>query len=384
MRVAVIAPTQIPSRTANSLQVMKMTQAIARLGYEVRLAVPRRSHQQPEWATLAQHYGMQQEFAITWLPAHPRLRSYDFGYHAVRWGRAWGADLIYTRLPQAAALSSQMGRQTILEIHDVPHGRLGPWLFQRFLRGRGAARLVAITRSLASDLALKRGAPDIPPFTIIAPDGVDLIRYENLPKPKNARYALREFQGREAGFTAGYTGHLYAGRGIDMILDMAKRLPEITFLLAGGEPDDVARYQSQVSDQNIDNVILAGFIPNAELPIYQAACDVLLMPYQERVAASSGGDIAPYLSPMKLFEYMAAGRAILSSSLPVLQEVLDAQNAVLLQPDDLEAWIQAVAALSKDPKQCSALGARARQDARKYTWEERAGRILQGIGAKHA
>jgi len=383
-RVAVIAPTQIPSRTANSIQVMKMAQGFAQLGHEVRLAAPRQSSHQPEWADLAQHYGVQQHFAITWLPANPHLRRYDFGYHAVRWARAWKADLVYTRLPQAAALASHMGTRTILEIHDLPQGRLGPWLFRRFLDGRGAARLVVITRSLANDLAKKHDAPDSPPFTLIAPDGVDMTRYENLPEPEIARSRLREFQGRETGFTAGYTGHLYAGRGIEMILAMANQLPEITFLLAGGEPEDVAKYRKTLSDRDIDNVILTGFIPNAALPSYQATCDVLLMPYQKQVSASSGGDIASYLSPMKLFEYLATGRAILSSSLPVLKEILNAQNAVLPPPDDIDAWVQTLEVMKGNPEQRNALGQRARKDASQYSWEARLKRIMHGVGAGDA
>ena len=73
----------------------------------------------------------------------------------------------------------------------------------------------------------------------------------------------------------------------------------------------------------IKNVHLTGFVPNEELPLYQAACDILLMPYEEAIAGSSGGDTARFASPMKAFEYMAAGRPILSSDLPVFREVLD-------------------------------------------------------------
>ncbi len=153
---------------------------------------------------------------------------------------------------------------------------------------------------------------------------------------------LEALQGRQSCFTAGYTGHLYAGRGGELMIELAARLPEITFLLVGGEPPDVARLQAKVNARQLDNVILTGFIPNADLPLYQAACDVLLMPYQKPVAASSGGDIAPYLSPMKLFEYLACGRAILSSDLPVLREVLNPANAVLLDPETSRAWAAAL------------------------------------------
>jgi glycosyltransferase involved in cell wall biosynthesis len=126
-------------------------------------------------------------------------------------------------------------------------------------------------------------------------------------------------------------------------------------------------------------VTLVGFVPNADLPIYQAACDVLLMPYQRRVAASSGGNIAPYLSPMKLFEYLACGRPIISSDLPVLQEVLNPQNAILVPSDNREAWVKALRDLKTIPGLSERLGRQARCEAAGYTWEMRARHILAGL-----
>ena len=387
MKVAVVAPTPIPARTANSLQVMKMCQALATLGNEVRLAAPAHRSGNKEgrsWQELAHHYGLLQPFSIDWLPANPRFKRYDYAARAVRWARRQQADILYTRLPQAAALASLLGDRTILETHDMPQGRAGPWLFRLFLKGGGARRLVVITRSLATSLEQKMGVPANPPFTLIAGDGVDLSRYANLPSAQDARLRLAVLQGRQSCFTAGYTGHLYAGRGGELLIELAARQSEITFLLAGGEPPDVARLQAMVNAQQLDNVILTGFIPNADLPLYQAACDVLLMPYQKTVAASSGGNIAPYLSPMKLFEYLACGRAILSSDLPVLREVLNPANAILLQPEDIEAWAASLHHLQNDPQRRESLGQQARRDASLYTWEARARAILAGLEESHA
>jgi glycosyltransferase involved in cell wall biosynthesis len=326
---------------------------------------------------------------VEWLPARPRLRRYDFGWRALRWARGWGADLLYTRLPQAAAFASLAGQPAVLEIHDLPQGLLGPAFFRAFLRGRGARRLVTISRALLSDLVEKLDAPAGPPFTIVAPDGVDLERFADLPPPEQARARLLA-EGRlppdgDGGslsperFTAGYTGHLYPGRGADLILELAARLPEMLFLLAGGEPEDLSRLRQAASARGARNLLLAGFVPNAELPVYQAACEALLMPYQRRVAASSGGDIGRYLSPLKLFEYLACGRAILCSDLPPLREVLTPQNAVLLPPEDAAAWAAALQALREDPPRRVALAAQARRAAERHTWTARAARILEGL-----
>ncbi len=385
MKIAVIAPTSIPARRANTVQVMKMCQALVELGHQVRLAAPSEDINAPwpDWEALAHHYGLRHPFPVAWLAANPRLRRYDYGWRAVSWARGWGADLLYTRLPQAAAIASSLGRPVVLEIHDFPAGGMGVFLFQRFLKGRGARRLVVITRALAQDLSARLGAPTADPaepgaFTRVESDGVDLERYIGLPTAEEARKTL--FLGLN-GFTAGYTGHLYAGRGVELILELAARQPGINFLVVGGEPADVTRLVGQCRSRGLSNVCLTGFVPNAELPRYQAACDVLLMPYQGQVAASSGGDIARYLSPMKLFEYLACGRPILSGDLPVLREVLSPENAVLLPPEDAGAWAMALQELQADPQRRAALGEQARRSAAGYSWVARAGRILAGLEA---
>ncbi|NUM49076.1 MAG: glycosyltransferase [Anaerolineales bacterium] len=448
MKIALIAPTSIPSRRANTIQVMKMAQALVLNGHEVHLAAPgeppngkppnrnsasdtenglkpvenpviqpvstgfgsqaMNSYSSPTYSspysslTFQHHYGLTVEFPITWLPTHPRFRGYDFALRAIRFAQHLRADLLYTRHPQTAALSSLLGVPTIFEIHDLPQGQ-GKTLLRTYLKGRGNRRLIAITHALANDLHTQYAIRN----PLILPDGVDLSRYQNLPAPETARASLHsQFPIPNSQFTIGYTGHLYPGRGTDLLLALAARLPEFHFLLVGGNPEDVEKLKAQASksanqqasksvnqqtskptnpstDQPINrstNLTLTGFIPNADLPRYQAASDLLLMPYQRHVAASSGGDIAPYLSPMKLFEYLAAGRAILSSDLPVFREVLNPENAILLPPDNVDAWVNAIRDLHAHPEKCAALGARARQDAEKYTWEARARKMLEGLG----
>jgi glycosyltransferase involved in cell wall biosynthesis len=377
MKIALIAPTYLPARRANTIQVMKMAQAFAALGHDLLVLVPgKKGEQPPVWETLAHHYGLLRRFEIEWLPSNPRWRSYDYAIKAILRTRTWGADLIYTRLPQAAAFASFLGIPSIYEIHDVPQGTLGPWLLTRFLKGGGAQALVVITMALKAVLISQYSLPEALPL-IVAPDGVDLARYQNLPPPLVARQSLRpENDLRNSDFIAGYTGHLYPGRGMGLILEIAAQLPEVVFLLVGGEPQDVDRVRTEAQTRGLENIILTGFVPNADLPLYQAACDILLMPYQKQVSASSGGDIAEYLSPMKLFEYLASGRMIISSNLPVLQEVLNAGNAVLLSPNNAADWVAALQDLRTNTKKRTQLAAQAKSDAQKYSWEKRVENIL--------
>jgi glycosyltransferase involved in cell wall biosynthesis len=409
MKIAIIAPTEIPALRANTVQVMKMTQAFISNGHDARLVSPlthphttQKNHGGEEvnrysWDELALQYGLQYRFPIEWIPARRYFRRYDYSLSAVRWARNWEADLIYTRLPQAAAIASQIKTRTILEVHDLPQGKMGTRLFRLFLQGGGAQRLVVITYALAEDLINTFQIPQPKPtyqdtntkstfsrkeFTLIAPDGVDLERYDNLPSTSDARKTIMtntDFYLPKEDFIAGYTGHLYTGRGTKMLLSLAEYLPQVTFLLVGGEPKQVKLFHEQIKHRGLKNVILTGFIPNAELPLYQAACDILLMPYQRRIAASSGGDISRYLSPMKLFEYMACERAILSSDLPVLKEIISNENATLLPTDNINAWVDAIKNMMTNPAQRKKLATQARQDVQQYSWDARAERILNGL-----
>jgi glycosyltransferase involved in cell wall biosynthesis len=129
----------------------------------------------------------------------------------------------------------------------------------------------------------------------------------------------------------------------------------------------------------LKNVLMTGFIENQKLPLYQAAADILLMPYERSVAVSGGGDTADVCSPMKMFDYMAAGRAIISSDLPVLQEVLNEQNAVFCSPEAPDQWEQALGDLLANAARREALGQQARRDVENYTLQARARRALEGF-----
>ncbi len=378
-KIVCVSASQVPSSTANSIQAMKACQALAQLGHEVHLLVPGRMS--IPWEELADHYGLKQRFEVEWLPANPRLKRYDFGLAAVRRAQALKGDLLYAWPPQAALLGLIGGMPVILEMHGIPEGRLGPAVFGLFLKLRparrygagGNKRLLPITQALVDLLEGQFGYHFALGEVVISPNGVDLERYANLPEPAAARRAL----GLPEALTAGYTGHLYAGRGMGLLLELARRFPQVSFLWVGGRPEDVSAWRQRLADEKIGNVSLAGFVPNSRLPLYQATAEILLMPYERQIVGSSGGDSAAYASPMKMFEYMACGRAIVSSDLPVIREVLDETSAVFCPPEDPEAWSRALQSLISDPSRRANLARRAQEAVEHYTWIERARRALE-------
>jgi glycosyltransferase involved in cell wall biosynthesis len=378
MKIACIAASKIPSLTANSIQVMKACQALQKLGHSVTLIVPGEGRQ--PWTSLKDHYGLQVEFEVEWLKAAPSFRRYDFSLAAVRRARALGAELVYAWPPQAALFALVFNLPTILELHGEPVGTLGPLVFRLILKQAAPKRFMAISQALVDLIEQRFHYYFTPASMVIAPNGVDLERYQDLPSPLEARKAL----GLPEAFTAVHSGHLYSGRGTDLLFQLAKNCPDQEFLWVGGTPEAVAEWETKLQAADLQNVTLTGFVENARLPLYQAAGEVLMMPYERKIAGSSGGDSAAYASPMKMFEYMACGRIILSSDLPVIREVLSARNAILLPPNQTGIWEQALKWVRADPEKWQPLAAEAKRDVERHTWTERARRALEGFLASQA
>ena len=367
MNIVAIAGSTIPSDTANSLQVMKACQALAQLGHQVTLLVPGTKKTS---ADLLAHYGLETEFPIEWLSSSSRRM---FTWEAVSRAQALHMDLLYTWFPQSATFGLFRKMPVIFEIHIQPTGFFGPLWHRAFANLRGRKRLASITRALVNtlerDFRMRFSAEEI----VIAPNGVDLERFVSLPDPVNARRQL----GLPESRTVMCTGHLYAGRGAELFLALAKSLPQAHFVWVGGRSNDIEFWKQKATS---DNITFTGFIPNRDLPLYQAAADILLMPYSRSIMGSSGtADSANVASPMKMFEYMAAGRAIVSADLPVIREVLNEQNACFCEPDNVGSWASAVETLLNDENQRAALGGQAKHDVQGYTWLARAKRILNGF-----
>jgi glycosyltransferase involved in cell wall biosynthesis len=376
MKIVCITSAQVPSSTANSIQVMKVCQAMVQLGHAVQLFVPGSAREgsslQPD---LAEHYGMSAEFPICWLPVFRPLRGYDLAYQAVRRARRLPADAVYTWMLQAAVFARWQRLPVLFEAHNRMTGILAPVLFRLLISDHGKKRLLPITHALQRRLEADSHTSFAAGEVVVAPDGVDLERYSRLPEPAAARAELNLPEQP----TAVYAGHLYAGRGLELLAELAQLNPGIHFLWVGGRPADVERWRSRLSQSGPGNVTLTGFVANSRLPLYQAAGDVLLMPYERRVEVSGGGNTADICSPMKMFEYMAAGRAILSSDLPVLHEVLDDTMAVFCPPEDAASWSQALADLMADSPRRQVLADRARAAVVQYSWPNRMRCALEGF-----
>ena len=370
MRIAVITNSRIPSLTANSIQAMKVTQALIQLDHDIRMFAPAETEPVPP-ELLITHYGLRLTPDLKLLPSNRYLKRFDFILHAQRAANSFRPDLIYTWLPQSAVLGLWSGYPVVLEMHADVAGRMGAWWLRQFWKSPGRKLMTVTTSALRNALERSTNLKFQDDAVLIAPNGVELERYERLPSPPEARRQLN----LPEGLTVGFTGHIYPGRGADLLFELARQMPQVNFLWVGGTPELVEFWGGKLHESAMTNVTMTGFVEHKFIPLYQAASDVLLMPYSRAVEGSSGQDIAEVINPMKMFEYMASCRAIVSADLPSIREVLTKGNAVFCDAGDWELvisnWRLEIETLLGDEARRVALGTQARRDVEMFSWVKR-------------
>lgn len=391
-RLVYLSNNRLPTEKAHGLQIVQMCEALADAGYAVTLAAPRRFNTREMRAvrSLWDHYGVQRNFAFTRLPCldlFPLFPRYAVAFLTqtltyllaiLAWLPFQRADRLYTRdLFIGAALALLRPRTPLVyEVHQVHHSRLGRWL-QGVLARR--AHVVAITGHLAEHMRALGAAR-----VLVAHDGIRAARFADMPSRDEARAACGLPQD---AFVIGYVGRLHTmgmPKGLDTLVEAvalaAKGGTSPDLLLVGGPPEGMAAVRAQWAACGLppERLHTAGQVPADEVPRYLAAMDVgaMPLPWTEHFAY--------HASALKLFEYMAAGCAVLASDLPSTAEVVrDGETALLVPPGDTAALAVAIRRLRDDPALHERLGAQARQDVAAYTWGARAARIRAFVEGKN-
>lgn len=368
MKLAYLSSSKLPSREANSIHVMKMCQAFARLGHEVTLLAPDvRTGLEPGVAEIHSFYGVERCFELRKLPWRSvKGRGWVYGFEAGQEARRLGVDLAFGRSLHACAVAARLGVPTIFDAHMLsfllrPHER---WLFHWMIRAPAFRHMSTNCGSLA-DCVIER-VPEMKGRIVAAHNGAD-------PPPEGLKPAKLERNGRPQ---VGYIGQLYPGKGYEIVPPLAERLPFADFHVVGGDRE---RVEALRADPNLpSNLHLHGFVPPAETERLCLAFDVMLAPYQAEVRIAGGGETAAWMSPLKVFGYMAAAKPIVCSDLPVLREVVeDGRNGLLVQAEDPDAWAAALRCLLEDRELRERLSATAFADfLARHTWRGRASQCL--------
>lgn len=371
----------IPSKEAESIFSMKMCEAYADQGHEVSLFVSNHQDLDLQQITLDQvfkYYQVKNNFKIIrtnifkskigllWslafsIPFRVKLKGYDF-IHARNLATAWGA-------------AKWMNLPVVYEMHNTPDSNESQLkMFRDFCKSPNCKMIITITKALADHI--QQYIPS-KVKVIVQPDGVSESSLISLGDKEELRLALGIDSGNKK--VAVYTGHLYRGRGIELIIQLAERLSnQYYFIIAGGREEDILFYKTMSA--HLTNLDFVGHRSQLEVIKYQQAADVLLMPYDYKVSASGGGNTAAFASPMKMFEYMATGRPMISSTLPILYEIISNNiHAIMVPYEDIDGWEKSLNYLDTHPLEGEIIGANAKKEVEKYTWRSRVNNILESV-----
>lgn len=392
MKLLYIANARIPTEKAHGLQIMQNCEALADAGADVTLWAARRMNT-PElravddvWA----HYGVKRNFELRRVPCldlqspatdrHFILRRGAFFLQyatyllmLIIWLLSARADIYYTRDLPAALLAIWLKPRSKVgyEPHRLSKSGIGGWLQKQAARRANA--VFPVTPHLANEL-IQRGAARVH----IAHDGIRRERFENMPDQQAARAKIGW---SVDAFIVGYIGRLHTmsmDKGVGTLIQALRQVDGASLALVGG-PDDMAeklRQQWLAYGLPAGRFLYAGQVRPDSVPLYLSAFDMCAMPFPWTE------HFAYYASPIKLFEYMASGRAIVASDLPSTADVVrDGESALLVPPGDVDSLAQAITRLRDDPALRQTLATCAREIVlAHYTWEARAKMILKAVG----
>ena len=371
-KIAYLSKSTLPSRTANSVHVMKMCQALANEGNKVTLY----SYKGEQNDDIFDFYGVKKIFSVV----RTRRIFNNFiqpliHYIKVKWSfhRDNSHDTIYSRDLLTIYFFRNKEIPIAYEAHSYPMSKINIKLENALFKSKSFKFLGVISKALEEKYM--EMYPDLLKGKIIVlPDGADLpLEIDDLNDQENLSTQLFDQNRNQIG----YIGHLYKGRGIDIVIEISKRLKDCDFHIIGGEQKDIEYWSNLAGKQK--NIFFHGFVPNSKLFYYYNQLDILLAPYQAEVMIGNGKtDTSKWMSPMKIFEYMSYKKCIISSDLDVLREVLvDRYNSILVHPTSVDAWVSGITEVINDKNLYKELSNNAYNDlVNKYTWAGRAKKIV--------
>jgi glycosyltransferase involved in cell wall biosynthesis len=300
-----------------------------------------------------------------WAPTRPAALRHLFCGLTLPFRREFRqADLVYTRNLWVAWLAVLFGQQIVFDHYRPWPDQIPPlqlWLYRLFNSRRCLVNICHsdYTRQKYLDLG-------IPAEKLVC------IHNGFEPRRLQAPVPLDEAKER-IGIAAGqktvvYTGRVNHKKGLHLMIEAAKQLPDLQFILVGSYGEGPIEAMAR----DVANVRIVPFQPAEKLADYVFAADMLLIPPSWQPLAEFGSTVLP----LKIFFYLASGRPILAGETPDVMEVLKHEdNAVLCRPDDPAALVEAIRGLASEPARAQRLAAKARADSRDFTWEARARKI---------
>jgi len=389
MKIAVVSSGHVPSQWAHSINTLKMAQAFYKLGHDVQVLTVERFWERKNREKISDihnFYDLNKAIGIVYFKDNLLFDLWDLGgfYHILniltritsiryfldpekdisQYCRDNGVDICYCRSYRTVYYNIGNEIPSILESHtsDVTHPDLQRVIQQshsKYLRS-----LVTISPILKQNF-VRAGVPEHK--VLVLDDAVDIEAFRSIDKHE-ARIKLGLPLDKNLVM---YCGSLYEGRGIDFILNAASLLKVVMFTIVGGRPKDVLRWEKYATKLQLANVVFTGFVEHIMVPTYLRAADILLMPYTKDVPTYR------WMSPLKLFEYMAAGRPIIATDLEVLREKLKhLETGILIKEKNTEELANAIRQILDDKDLADRLSQNAEKESLAYSITRRAEVVL--------
>jgi glycosyltransferase involved in cell wall biosynthesis len=348
-----LSRSRLHRNRANLIQTLQTVAALSDIGIKTRLYLP-------PWHSPITPEQRLHEMGIETTPdirasqlLHRRWPTSAFPRFHKRMLRA--AKAVYLRSPELSLGLASQGIKHHFEVHTLQpmtqKGQLNQVI--DYHRQGVIDQLIPISQSAASAL-IEAGADE--GRIHVSPSGVDLRAFQKVPDLDIQRLSHPRIV---------YLGRISRDRGLDILTHLAASA--LGDVLLVGECDDPV--------PELPGLCLRPAVPHREVAQLYAESELVLLPYQADLSHADG------ISPMKLFEAMAAGRPIIASNIPPLREILQAgRNALLVDPKDPLSWEHAVHELCNNPELARQLATQAQQDARAYGWSTRAAGIANAIG----
>lgn len=175
-----------------------------------------------------------------------------------------------------------------------------------------------------------------------------------------------------------YVGWILRARGVDVILKAALSCKDcdIDWVLIGPSNESelvwISRY---IKDNNLSKLRLLGELPHNQVIHWISEADICMCPFHDVYGTK-------YIYPIKIFEYLAQGKAVVATALPGVNLILeDRRNALLVPPNDCEAFASAVRTLANNSELRSALKKNALLDVENYSWKTIHMRFISSLDA---
>ena len=329
-KIIYLSNSLIPSAQANTVHVMKMCNAFSSLGFETELLIKTTALVEDD---VYESYSVRKNFKIKKFSVNKVIGRSAFVsfflYPLYLFKRNLKDTLIYSRNRHASFILAFFKIPQFYETHGVPAGLFQRIMEQFICKSSSVKQVFVISEVLKTDLIDFFGV--FSEKITVSHDAADPVIEDDLQPIILKGNFLHN---------VGYTGSFLPGKGVDLICNAAADLPYVAFHLVGGSSVEVDFYKSQYL--NLDNLFFYGHVPQKDVARYILSFDVALLPNKKSVITSNNEDIGKYTSPLKLFEYIALGKKIVLSNMPVFKEILTDEQAFYYISENKISFVDAI------------------------------------------